>query len=158
MFNFLDANSHLFFLSLISCFIILVIRHLFIKRILYIILYHFCIFIPMFIFTIGGGGVANDGYQRLDEFILLEKNNQLESARKNSKEYGMLGHDLEQFKNSTEFKNYLEWHDRSIDKDEYRCIGWLFALLSDIAIGFTVILAAILRKAKSFVVRVEARQ
>ena len=101
----------------------------------------------MFIVGVGGGGVQNDGYARMEEFILLEKNHQLEEAKKNPQNYdGMLQFDLQQFKNSDEFKSYLQANDAMVDKAEAISIGWLFALIAEISIAISVLFRGYLEK------------
>lgn len=87
--------------------------------------------------VIVGGSVLNDGYQRFEQFILLEKNNELENAKQHPEKYdSMLQINLGHFKNSTEFKNYLQENDRFVDRSEAICIGWIFAFLAEISLLF----------------------
>lgn len=99
---------------------------------LHAIFFGFSVFI-----IIGGGGVQNDAYKRLNQFIALEQNGELETAKQNPQEYdSMLQIDLKQFNNSTEFKNYIESHDPFIDRSEATIIGWLFILAAEIVLLF----------------------
>jgi hypothetical protein len=107
MFNVLLSLDKLFLLTLFSFFVILAIRYLFIKRNIFIFLYHISLFCILFFLSIIGGSVQNDDYRRLEQFILLEKNNELELAKKNPQNYdGMLQIDLQEFKNSNVFLAY----------------------------------------------------
>ncbi len=134
MFNSILSMHQLFFLTLYAFFALFVLRHLFIKRKLSIFLYHIILCCILFIGTAGGGGVQNDGYARLEQFIELEKNHKLEHAKQHKKDYdSMLAIDLEEFKNADEFRAYLQRHDPAVDKAEAISIGWLFVLLADIA-------------------------
>lgn len=82
MFNILLSVPNLFLLSLFSFFVLFTIRRLFIRRRLFLFLYYIWVSCILLIASIAGGGVQNDGYARLEKFILLEKNNQLEEAKK----------------------------------------------------------------------------
>jgi hypothetical protein len=89
----------------------------------------------LLVIVIGGGGVQMDGYDRLDRFILLEKNNQLEDAKDNPKNYDSIFRiDLKEFKNSAEFRDYLQKYDASVDRAEAISIGWIFSLLTEISV------------------------
>ncbi|MDJ1305656.1 MAG: hypothetical protein MRQ09_05440 [Candidatus Midichloria sp.] len=91
----------------------------------------FCI---LFVAAVGGGSVQNDGYARLEQFIELEKKHKLDYAKQNPQNYdSMLAIDIQDFRNSDEFRAYLKGHDNAVDKAEAISIGWLFVLLSDIA-------------------------
>lgn len=106
----------------------------------------------MIFVAIGGGGVQNAGYDRLEKFIMLEKNNQLEHAKKNPQDYdATLQIDLKEFKNSTEFREYLQKHDLIVDRNEAISIGWLFAFLSEISLVFVGLLKVVIHKAKRLV-------
>jgi hypothetical protein len=134
MFNAIISIQNLFIISLCSFFIFFTLRQL-IKRSLFIVLYHITLFCILFSLAIGGGGVQNDGYERLEKFILLEKNNQLEHAKNNPQNYdSMLQIDIKEFKNSANFRAYLQKHDLSVDKVEAIFIGGLFALLTEISL------------------------
>jgi hypothetical protein len=134
VFNVLLSVYKLFLLSLLSFFLIFIIRQLFIRRKILIFLYHQLFFLWVLVVSVGGGGVQNDGYERLKQFILLEQNNKLYEAKKNLQNYdSMLRIDLQEFKNSSEFLNYLKKHDAAVDKAEAVSIGWLFVVLSEIA-------------------------
>ena len=72
---------------------LIVFRHLFLKKILP---YHTILFFISVVLVIGGGGVQNDRYARLERFIELENNQQIEYAQKHRGEYdSMLRIDLE---------------------------------------------------------------
>lgn len=147
MFNTLYLIHQLFYVTLISFFIIFTIRQLFIKRKNFIFLYHISLLLILFIASIGGGGVQNDDYKRLEKFILLEQNNELEQAKTNPQNYdSMLRIDLQQFKNSREFKEFIKSRDNDVDIAEALFIGWLFALIADISIAMVLVLRYISHK------------
>ncbi|RZI45685.1 hypothetical protein [Candidatus Finniella inopinata] len=134
MFNVLSSVSQLFFLTLLSFFVLFTIRSLFVRGKIFVCCYHVILFLVLFVASVGGGGVQNAGYHRLEQFILLEKNHQLELAKKNPENYdSMLQIDLQQFKDSNEFKDYLKGYDASVDKAEAVTIGWLFVFLAEIS-------------------------
>ncbi len=120
--------KELFILSLISFFILFLIRQLFIERKIFIFFYHIGLFCALFFAVLGGGGVQNAGYERLEKFILLEKNNELEFASKNPHNYDpTLRIDLEQFKNSEEFRDYLKNMIKNLTEvRRYSLDGFLF--------------------------------
>jgi hypothetical protein len=123
----------LFFVTFSAFFVLFVLRHLFIKRKLSIFVYHFILCGILFIGAVGGGSVQNDGYARLEQFIELEKNHKLDHAKHHQKDDSMLAIDLEEFKNSDEFKAHLKKHDHDVDIAEAIFIGWVFLILADIA-------------------------
>ena len=98
-----------------AIFMILVLRMVLVKKVGYcckwaMALYAFILFYSM-ILVLGQGGVVCDAYERLDHFRTLEKNNNLQDARINPRKYStdtMIRIDLEQFKNSKEFEDYIE--------------------------------------------------
>lgn len=136
MFNFFFSSPNLFGWLILSFFLFLAFRKLLIQRTAFVVMYHFILFLVLFTLSVGGGGVQNDGYRRLEQFISLEINNQLQHAKDNPQEYdGMFQIDLQQFKNSVEFKEYLSSHDLSVDKAETLLIAWLLALIADISIA-----------------------
>jgi hypothetical protein len=142
MFNEFLSDNYLFFLTLFSFFLFFTIRQLLVKRKIFVFLYHIGLFSLLFIAYIGGAGIKNDGYDRLEEFILLEKNNELELARKNPENYdSMLQIDLQEFKNADEFRGYLKRKDTMVDKAGAISIGWLFALVSDISMALIQMLS-----------------
>ncbi len=119
MLNAILSVKELFLLSLISFVVLFLIRHLFIRKKIFIFIYHFGLFIVLFVSVIGGGGVQNSDYERLEKFILLEKNNELENAKQNPENYDpSLRIDLWQFKNSKEFRDYIKKWDESVDRTE----------------------------------------
>lgn len=130
MFNLLLSIPQLSSLTLFSFFVLITIRLLFIKRISFIFLYHICLFCTLSVLSIGGGGVQNEGYRQLEEFILLEKNHQLEQVINNPQKIYL---DLERFKTSDELKAYLRKWDISVDRSEAVTIGWLFVLLTEVS-------------------------
>ncbi len=145
MFNVLIPVTPLFLLTLFSFFILFTIRQSFIKRKIFIFLYHICLFCILFIASVGGGDIQNDGYNRLEKFILLEKSNELELAKQNLQKYDpMLQIDLKYYKNSSEFKDDLKSKDTSVDKAEAIFIGWLFVLISEISMCLIQIFGYIL--------------
>lgn len=134
MINALTPIYPLFLISLLSFFVLFTVRRLFMKRTPFVFLYHICLFCVVLVTVVGGGGVQNDGYDRLETFTLLEQNNQLENAKLKPENYdSMLRIDLQQFKNSHEFKEYLQKHDNSVDKAEAMAVGWLFFLVAELS-------------------------
>ena len=151
MFNVLLQVHELFLLTLSSFFIILTIRYLFIKRSIFVFLYHISLFCVLFIGSIGGGGVQNDGYARLEEFSHLEETNKLELAKKYPQNYdSMLRIDLKAFQNSNEFRDYLKRNDIAVDNLEALSIGWLFAFLAEISMIFVQLINYVRRVIKGF--------
>jgi hypothetical protein len=146
MFNSLVLIPKLFFASICACFFICLLRTLLIKRKITLVLYYFCLFIVLFIGVIGGGGVQNDGYARLEEFRELERTNNLELAKNNPTTNSMLRIDLDQFKTSKECKEYLEGNEDSVDLLEAIFIGWLFSLIVEISIGCSILFNLFFRK------------
>lgn len=141
IFNALASMPELCLWSCYTCLAILLIRNLFIRGVFYALLYHGCLFCIIFIMSIGGGSVQNDARKRLELFMLLEKNNQLEQAKNNLGHYDtMFQIDLRSFKDVNAFRHHVESYDSSIDKTEAICIGWFFALLTEISKIFTVLL------------------
>jgi hypothetical protein len=134
IFNFFLYNIRLFLVILFSFFIIFFFRRLLISHKLHIFSYYAVLFLCLTFVSIIGGSVQNDDYARFERFLVLEKNNQLESARSNP-EYQdkMLKIDLQEFKNSNEFKNYLKENDDRIDIAEALFMGCLFAVIADLA-------------------------
>jgi hypothetical protein len=150
MFNALMSTPTVFFLSLLSFFILFTVRRLFIKRPIYIFLYHAALFFVLFIAAIGGGSVQNDNYKNLEIYTSLEKNNQLEDARINPQKYDSLSHiDLEEFANSAEFRAYLHKLDGIVDKAEAIFIGWIFVFMTEFAMLFVGLLSATCSRNKS---------
>jgi hypothetical protein len=134
MFNALNSISDLYYLALLFFVIFLVLRLLFCKSKKMIFAYHFILFITLFIASIGAGSVKNDGYRRLEKFIELEKNNQLELAKNNPQNYeSMLQIDFTHFNNSNDFSNYLKNYDHKIDIAEAIFVSWLFVFLTEIS-------------------------
>ncbi|HJK86325.1 MAG TPA: hypothetical protein QKA08_00960 [Candidatus Megaira endosymbiont of Nemacystus decipiens] len=135
MFNTLLSVSDLFILTLLFFIILLVFRLLFIKSKKLIFAYHIILFCVLFILSIGGGSVQNDGYRRLEKFIELENNGELSLAKSNLQDYdSMLQIDLKEFNNSNEFKDYLKRQDVDIDRAEAIFVAWLFVFLTEISI------------------------
>ena len=150
MFNVLTSIPELFLLTLSSFFILFTVRYLFIKRKIFVFLYHLFLCFALFIASIGGGSVQNDAYKRLKEFTLLEKSNQLEHAQKNPQNYdSMFQIDLGQFQTSQEFRKYLKRMDAYVDWGEAIFIGGLFVLLAEISILLSQLLTFIMTKIKS---------
>lgn len=134
---------------LLSCFVILIIRIFLIKRSISKFLYYICFLICVPIGLIGLGGLLNEYYERLDKFIFLEENNQLEHAKKNLQNYDVMFQcDLEQFKNSIEFSDYLKAFDRNLRILGCISLGWLCAVLCEIFVAFTRWFSTIFRKIK----------
>jgi len=137
IFNSILSIHQLFLVTLYAFFGIFLIRHAFIKRKLFIFLYHFILGSVLFFAAVVGGSVQNDGYARLKQVVELEKNQQLEYAKQHPQKYdSMLAIDIQEFENSDAFRKYLKDHDQVVDKAEAMSIGWLFVLLSDIAMLF----------------------
>lgn len=142
MFNLLLSTNTLFLISLVSFFIIFTIRRLLIKKTLFIFLYHISLFFILFIGSIGGGSAQNDGYERLKQFITLEQNNELELAIEHPENYNsMLIIDIKEFKNSNNFKDYLQKKDIFIDRLEAIFLGWVFVFLTEISSIFIWIIS-----------------
>lgn len=140
----------LFFLILFSFFALFILRHLCIKRKSFIFLYHIIWFCILFIAAVGGGSVQNDGYSRLEKFIELEKNHKLNDAKLNLQNYdSMLAIDMQEFKNSDEFRSYLKRNDNAVDKSEAIFIGWFFVLITDIAMMFIYIFRYVVNKIRN---------
>jgi len=155
MFNSILSMYQLFFLTLSSFFALFILRHLCIKRKLSIFLYHILLFCLLFIAAVGGGSIQNDGYYRLEKFIELEKNHELNDAKRKLQNYdSMLAIDLQEFKNADEFRVYLKRNDNAVDKFESISIGWLLVLISDIAMMCVYILRYVVSKiSKRFYLR-----
>lgn len=150
LFNSILSMHQLFFLTLAAFFILFMFRHLCIRRKLWISVYHIVLFCILFVAAVGGGSVQNYGYSRLEKFIELEKNDKLNDAKRNLKNYdSMLAIDFRQFKNSDEFRAYLKRYDSDVDKSEAIFIGWLFILISDIATACMYILRYIANKIRN---------
>jgi hypothetical protein len=134
MFNAIFSVYQLFLLALSAFFALFIFRHLLIKKKLLVILYHIILGCILFIGAIVGGGVGNDAYERLEQFIELEKNYKLKDAKQNLQKYDpMLAIDIQQFRNSDEFRIYLKKHNHIVDIAEAIFIGWIFLILSDTA-------------------------
>ena len=150
LFNSFISMYQLFFLTLVAFFSLFMLRHLCIKRTVSIFFSHLICFCILFVATVGGESVQNDGYSRLEKFIELEKNHTLNDVKQNRKNNdSMLAIDLAQFKNSDEFKAYLKKNDHAIDQFEAIFIGWLFVLASDIAMGCLYIVRYLASKGRS---------
>ncbi|EKD74143.1 MAG: hypothetical protein ACD_45C00059G0002 [uncultured bacterium] len=150
MFDLLLSIEKLFLFSLCAFFIILTVRRLFIRRKILIFLYHGCLFIVFFVLAMGGEGVQNADYDRLEKFIQLEKNNQLEQARNNPKNYDTaLQIDFKNLKNSNEFRKHIQRYDSHVDKEEALFIGWLLAFIAEISGGFIMLFNVLLRRIKN---------
>ncbi len=134
MFNFFLTIPYLFCLTCSSFFIIFLLRHTFLNRNVFILFFHLILFLSLFMASIVGGSVQNDGYKRLKAFTELEKKGKLDKAKNNLIQYdSILAIDLTEFKNSDAFKAYLKKHDNFVDKVEAVFIAWIFVFLSDIA-------------------------
>lgn len=130
--NSLLADPSFSILALCSFLTFFAIRILLIKRIIFILLYHVCLFCILFIFFISGVLALGDDYRRLDKFILLEKNHQLEEARNKLEDYdSMFQIDLKQFKNSDEFKMYINDLVSEVNIAFMISIGWILVLFAD---------------------------
>lgn len=137
MFNNIFVAPEMFLLTLGSFFFIFAVKQLFIKVKSLTFVYHTSLFCILFVASIGGGSVQNDGYARLKQYILLEKNNQLELAKQHPQNYdSMLAIDLNQFKSSDEFEIYIKNISRAVDMAEAISIGWLFAFIAEISLIF----------------------
>jgi hypothetical protein len=132
MFQVFLSHKALFQLMLHSFFVIFLIRHLFFKKTVPIAVYHCALLASLFVAAIGGGGAISDGYERLDQFIQLEKS--LQHAKQSPQKNSMLSIDLEQFKNSDEFMAHLKKYEHAVDCAESVTLGWFFVLLSDIGL------------------------
>ncbi len=148
MFNLLFSIHELFLLSVFSFFSILLIKNLFFKKIIYIFLYHTCLFFIVLIAALGGAGVQNKDYKSLETLITLEKNNQLEEAKKHPEKYGSDLYFALTFNNSSEFSNYIRQFDVSVDRAEATFIGWFFAFIGEISFLIARLLTFIYYKIK----------
>lgn len=139
MFNILISNSQLALISIASCMALLIFRLLLIHKVRWICIYHGVLFMILFTLSVGGGGVQNDGYQRLAQFEELERRKQLSYAKQHLDGYdSMMQIDLQEFNNSGEFKAYLEKYDASVDRDEAIFIGWLLSFCAELAMLIVV--------------------
>jgi hypothetical protein len=137
---------------LLSFSFILIIRIFLIKRLIFKCLYYGFFLLFTFIGSTGVFGILDEYYERLDKFILLEKNNQLEYAKKNLNDYddGMFRIDLGQFNNSMEFRNYVEQFDRNLKTGGYMSIGGFFAIICDIFVTVIIWVSRIFFKKRNF--------
>jgi len=136
-----SVSPSLLLLTLFSFFLFFTIRQLLIKKKIFILIFYLCFSCILFIASVGGGGVQNDGYERLETFVSLEKNQQLEQAKKNPKNVdSMLQIDLEQFQNSDEFRTYLKEYDVTVDRAEAITIGFIFVLLAEMSLALVKLL------------------
>lgn len=146
MLNFIFYHFSLFLLTGGTFFILLTVRFV-LQRKISIFLYHLGLFGVLFVLSLGGGGVLNDGYKRLEEFVALEKSNKLEYARKHLEEYdSMLRIDLKAFKDSAEFNAYLKTHEAMVDKVEAMFVGWFFVFLAELSMVLLQALRYLVRK------------
>lgn len=137
-------------ISALSFLIIMIVRRLFLKKKIYLFLYYISLFVFIFMVgAVGGGGIINDAYDRLEDFRKLEESNQLEYAKSNPEIYNsMLQIDLEQFKDSNEFEEYIKKeYEPSTDRAEAISVGLFFAFLSEVALLFSMIIQFIFHKA-----------
>lgn len=134
MFDFLLLIKNLILTTCYTFFLLFLFRHLLIKRKVSIIGYHVMLFLVFFFAIVGGDGVVSDGYARLKKFTQLEQHNQLDDAKRNPKnDDPALGIDLQEFKDSDQFRAYLSEHSNYLRKFEAGSVGWFFVLLSDLA-------------------------
>jgi hypothetical protein len=90
--------------------------------------------------------VQNDGYERLQKFIAYENN---QPSKKNSITIDpMLKIDLQQFKNSTDFRAYLKQQDKTLDTFESLFVGWIYLLITEISLFLCYILRRLRRSFK----------
>lgn len=123
-------------LSVLSFFVLFVLRRTIAKNIWIAIVSHSVFLLLTIVVSIGGGGAISDSYVRLDQFIELEKNQKLDEARKSLKKHdSMLEIDLQQFKNSSEFRAYIEETYNDVETLQSVSFGWFFVLISDIALA-----------------------
>lgn len=156
MFNLLESIQNLSLILLLSFFFILLFRCLYVKRTIYIVFYHGFLGLILLVLTLGGGGVLNEGYKRLDKFRHLEKNNQLTYAKNHFQDYGgMFQIDLKQFENSRAFEEYLQGHGFALDKIAASFIGWLFAFLAELSIAGVGLLLYVVKKFKKQILAIE---
>lgn len=148
--NICHLYGELFLFTLIVFFVLFIFRHLCITRQLYIFVYHTIFVGVLFVGLLGGGGALNDGYRGLEKFIVLEKNNQLVEAKRNLKNYdSILAMDLQQFQNSDEFRSYLKRTHDNVDTLEAIFLGWLFVLISDIAMMCVYLIRYVVSKIRN---------
>lgn len=127
-----------FILSFVTFFTIFTVRLCLIDRVITAFLYHLCIFFILFLPALAGGSVINDTYERLQQFRMLENNNQLEEAKKNPEDYdSMFQIDLRQFKDSNEFEDYIkDIYENDTDLAEAKSMGWFLSALAECSILF----------------------
>jgi len=139
MFNFLFDNIDLFIISLVSFFIIFLVRKLFIKRCLYIFIYYSVLVLMFSFFALAGSSVIGDAYERMDQFKLLEESKQLDDAKKHLEKFNsMFVIDLKSFKNSAEFEEYIQQHADYVYRVAASTLGMICVILTELVllIGF----------------------
>lgn len=130
-----DARVFVWFLS--SFALVFFVRRFFIRRTFLIVTYYTGLACVLFLAMVGAGGVLNDGYKRLDQFIALEQQGQLDYAKNNPSAYDrMFQIDLEQFSNAAAFSHYLQGHEAAADKLMLVVFGFLFAVLAELSLLF----------------------
>ena len=121
MFNILTTYSDLFILTGFFFIVFLVFRLLFIKKTMFISLYHITLFCVLFFFAIVGGSVQNDGYREIQE---IEKISRLELENKNPEDLNP---------ESREYLEVLRSSDELVDKSEALFLAWLLAFMVEIS-------------------------
>ena len=147
LFNVLLAHPDLLYTPLYAFLGFFLFRHLFVKQKIWIIGYHTVLFFLFFIAIIGGGGSYNEASHRLEKFIEIEQHPSPDKEKLISEQKdGMLERDFQQFKNSAKFLDHLKHQDKVVERIERMSLGWLFFLLSDLALGLIAALRYSVRK------------
>ena len=91
-------------LVIVSFFCVAALRYVFIKRLVWIVIFHSMGVLLGVVLIIGGAGVISASYDSYEHFVLLEQNGQLEYAKAHLEDcHPMFQHDLLQFESSKEF-------------------------------------------------------
>jgi hypothetical protein len=118
-------------LMFVTFFVYFTYQNLIQKNKLLVLLPHI-MFCGLFISMLAGAGVQNDSYDRLNTFINLEKISKLNIVKNNPQNYDkMLVIDVNEFSNSTEFKNYIAKYDIFLNKLEFIFLGYLLVITSN---------------------------
>lgn len=119
------------FAIIFSFFFFLTARQFFQQKKAVLLFYSLGLFVFLFI-SIVGNSVLSDMKARLEQFIEIEEKQEIIYAKQNLKNYdSMLAIDLEQFKDSHEFKEYVNDHACFIDNVKSLFMGFFFICLFD---------------------------
>lgn len=114
---------------LISFFVLFVVRQYLIKKKVWIFLYHIFLFLISQV-VLDGRQVVKGDYELLEQFILLEENNQLQKAKTEPQKYNLtFQQHLAEFNNSEEFRDYLKIDDLALNILEQIVMAWLFVII-----------------------------